>query len=102
MRRIIISVTADIDILIEDSRWDALGLEALAQTACKSALAQAGIVGDVEISILAADDIRIATLNSDFRGKDGATNVLSWPAEALTPPAEGTVPTGKGLPCPIM
>lgn len=33
-----------------------------------------------ELSILACDDIRMGTLNADFRGKPTPTNVLSWPS----------------------
>ncbi|MEM8790108.1 MAG: rRNA maturation RNase YbeY [Pseudomonadota bacterium] len=47
---------------------------------------------DFEISLLACSDTRIAALNGAFRAKDTATNVLSWPAEALIPDRPGTHP----------
>ncbi|WP_119394335.1 rRNA maturation RNase YbeY [Salinibius halmophilus] len=36
--------------------------------------------GDIAVQILSADEIRV--LNRDYRAKDKATNVLSFPAEA--------------------
>lgn len=36
-----------------------------------------------QISVLATDDAGIAGLNTDFRGKPAATNILSWPAQTL-------------------
>ena len=70
-----------VDLLIEDTRWEAVGIAALAERAARAALAGAGRdpVG-CEISVLACDDARIAVLNAEFRGKAEATNVLSWPA----------------------
>ncbi len=69
-----------VDLIIEDERWEAVGLAALAERACGAALANAGLTG-AEISLLACDDARIATLNGDFRAKPAPTNVLSWPSE---------------------
>ncbi len=69
-----------VDLIVEDRRWEAVGLQALAERACGAALAQCGVSG-AEIAILACDDARIAALNGDFRGKAAATNVLSWPSE---------------------
>ncbi|WP_226779735.1 rRNA maturation RNase YbeY [Oceaniglobus trochenteri] len=68
------------DVMIEDRRWSDLGLETLAQTAVRAALAHLP-PAPWEVSLLACDDTRIAALNADFRGKQAATNVLSWPSE---------------------
>jgi probable rRNA maturation factor len=83
------------------SEWNVLRLDILSQTAIAATLVHLGIDhGPVEISLLACDDTAIAELNADFRGKAQATNVLSWPAEDLTPPAlpkpdpDGTMPLG--------
>ena len=46
----------------------------------------------IEVSVLACDDARIASLNNQFRDKPGATNVLSWPAEDLAPEQPGAQP----------
>ena len=87
----------EIDILIEASEWEAVGLEALAATACAAALAEIGLDPDqFEISLLGCDDDRIATLNTEFRGKPQPTNVLSWPTESRET-APGEMPT---LPMP--
>ena len=82
-----------IDISIEDPRWQDLGLAAIADRAVAAALGHLGIAaGDCEISLLACDDSRIAELNAEFRGKEKATNVLSWPAEDLAAEAPGGIP----------
>lgn len=72
-----------IDIDIVDPRWDAaLDLEAVCRGALAEICARLGLDGeDCEVSVLACDDTRIKELNADFREKDRATNVLSWPAE---------------------
>lgn len=69
-----------VDLIIEDDRWKAVGLEELAARACGTTLERFGIDG-AEISLLACDDARIAQLNAEFRGKPQPTNVLSWPSE---------------------
>ena len=78
-----------VDCVIEDSRWADVDFETLAQTASDAALDRLGLEPSVfEISILACNDDRIASLNSDFRAKAKPTNVLSWPSDeraAMTP-----------------
>lgn len=71
-----------IDVVIEDPRWNALDLDALAQRAITAALAYQSLDPDAaEVTVMGCDDARIAALNADFRGKPAATNVLSWPAD---------------------
>lgn len=82
-----------VDILIEEPRWQAAGLEALAEAAALAVLADQGIDAEgVEISLLACDDARIATLNADFRGRPQPTNVLSWPSEDRAAATDGGKP----------
>ena len=81
----------DVDLIIEDDRWEVAGLDALAARACRATLAQLGIEGG-EISLLACDDTRIAALNADFRGKPQPTNVLSWPSEERGAETPGKTP----------
>ena len=70
-----------IDVMIEEARWRALDLDALATRAAEATLAHLGLnTADFEISLLACNDARIAALNEDFRGKPQPTNVLSWPS----------------------
>lgn len=69
-----------VEVILEDDRWEAAGLEPLAERAARAALAGVGRDPDRhEIALLACSDARIAGLNADFRGKPKPTNVLSWP-----------------------
>lgn len=80
------------DTLLEDPRWQAAGLEALAERAACAALSHLALDPErFEIAVLACDDARIAELNGDFRAKPKPTNVLSWPSEERDPeePPEG-------------
>ena len=82
-----------VDIVIEDDRWEAAGLEALAARAAAATLAHLGLDPDAwEIALLACDDARIAELNAGFRGKPQPTNVLSWPSEERGAEAAGQAP----------
>ena len=88
-----------VETVIEDARWEAFGLAALAERAARAVLVTLGLpVEDFAISLMGCDDARIAVLNADFRGKPQPTNVLSWPSEergaefvgeAPEPPAPG-------------
>lgn len=55
--------------------------DALAESAVLAALAgaEARVTGAAEISILLTDDAEQRELNHQWRGKDSATNVLSFP-----------------------
>lgn len=71
-----------VDVVIEDARWEAFGLEALAERACRAAMAHLGLgAAGFSVVLMGCDDARIAALNADFRGKPQPTNVLSWPSE---------------------
>jgi len=75
-------MTNTIDIMVEDPRWtEALpDAQALTEKAVDAALAIADYNQPASLSVLLADDDRIAALNRDFRGLDKPTNVLSFPA----------------------
>jgi probable rRNA maturation factor len=82
-----------VDCLTEDHRWEALGLEALAEAAAAATLSTLGLdPADFEISLLGCNDSRIAELNADFRGKPQPTNVLSWPSEERGAEVPGKMP----------
>ncbi|MGD9865844.1 MAG: rRNA maturation RNase YbeY [Pseudodonghicola sp.] len=82
-----------VDLTIEDSAWDALDLQALADRAAQATLDRLGLDPEsCEVALLACDDARIAELNADFRGKPTPTNVLSWPAEDLAAEEPGGTP----------
>lgn len=53
-----------------------------------AACAEAGLEGAAEVSVLLVGAARAAALNRDYRGRDRATNVLSFPlpAELRLPP----------------
>ena len=71
-----------VDVMIEDDRWKAAGLERLAERAVAATLTFLDLEPDAwDVSVLGCDDTRIAALNADFRGKTQPTNVLSWPSE---------------------
>lgn len=71
-----------VETLIEDPRWEAFGLAALAEPAAQAALVGVGLpAAGFQISLLGCADARIAALNADFRDKPQPTNVLSWPSE---------------------
>jgi probable rRNA maturation factor len=69
-----------VDTVIEDPRWQDI-LPPLAETAARATLAELSLdPAWFQIVVMGCDDARIATLNTEFRGKPAPTNVLSWPA----------------------
>jgi probable rRNA maturation factor len=85
-----------VETMIEDARWEGLGLPALADRAGRAALAGLGLAAEgFVISLMGCDDARIAVLNAGFRGKPQPTNVLSWPSEERAAEYVGEAP---GLP----
>lgn len=90
-----------VDCVIEDARWSDLGIEALALRAVTATLTVLDLPLDqYTLCVMGCDDARIATLNAQFRGKPTPTNVLSWPAEDLSPDEPGEEPyvPGEGDP----
>ena len=70
-----------IDIEVEDEAWTVAlpDAETLVRAAAEAAFAALpAVAGDVVV-LLAADEA-VAELNSRFRGREGSTNVLSFPA----------------------
>ena len=82
-----------VDTIIEDPRWEAFGLAALASRACAAGLAHLGLPAQgFTLCLMGCNDARIATLNADFRGKPVPTNVLSWPSDERGADLAGGVP----------
>lgn len=82
-----------VDTVIEDARWRAAGLPALAERAVAAVLADRGLdPAGFQVCIMGCDDTRITGLNAEFRGKPAPTNVLSWPAEDLARGEAGREP----------
>ena len=83
-----------VDVIIEDDRWESFALESLCAEAALVALKTAAIAPEgYEICVMGCSDARIAELNSEFREKPTATNVLSWPSFELAPEVEGGRPS---------
>lgn len=66
----------EVDVTIESPWWR--GRQEFLKRALAAAAAEEGVGGSV--ALLLADDAAIAALNVQFRGKEGPTNVLSFPA----------------------
>lgn len=70
-----------VETLAEDHRWEAVGIDRLAQAAAGAALRHLSLdPAGFEVSLLACSDVRIGELNADFRGVPRPTNVLAWPS----------------------
>jgi len=82
-----------VDTVIEDPRWEAMGLDPLASRVVQATFVHLGLpqVG-LTLCVMGCDDARIAVLNGDFRAKPVPTNVLSWPSSDLSAQTEGEVP----------
>jgi metalloprotein, YbeY/UPF0054 family len=83
-----------VEVVVEAGDWTGLGdAEAVAGRAFDAVLAELGLdPSDYEVALLLTDDAAVAALNARFRGKETATNVLSWPALPLAPGPDGTPP----------
>lgn len=76
-----------LEIALEaDAEWDSsTGWDAIARRAAEAAIAESAFprlaisARAVEISVRLASDEAVRTLNAKWRGKDQATNVLSFP-----------------------
>ncbi|OHB29710.1 MAG: rRNA maturation RNase YbeY [Phenylobacterium sp. RIFCSPHIGHO2_01_FULL_69_31] len=86
-----------IDIEVEDPSWTAAlpEAEAVVRQAAEAALAREGTAGAV--TLLLTDDESVRELNDRFRGKDSATNVLSFPAPANPEEHLGDVALAYGV-----
>jgi probable rRNA maturation factor len=73
-----------IDMIVEAGDWpDEAELSRLAGRAVEALAREVGVSGaSSELSLVFTDDARIRALNLGWRGKDKATNVLSFPAFA--------------------
>jgi probable rRNA maturation factor len=75
-------VSRNIAIVIEDAKWrSAPGLTAIIRAAAARAIARGTNVRSARpLTILLTSDAKLKSLNSAFRKKRKATNVLSFPA----------------------
>lgn len=89
--------TIAVDVLVEADGWSALPeAAALVETAVRAACAAAAddLPSRPDIAVMLADDAAIRDLNREWRGKDKATNVLSFPADPDLAPDEGEAHLG--------
>lgn len=95
-----------IDIEVEDPAWVAAlpEAEAIVRRAAEAALSSSFVAqatGEVRslgsITFLLTDDESVRELNGRFRGKDSATNVLSFPAPANPEDHLGDVALAYGV-----
>jgi probable rRNA maturation factor len=76
-----------IDIYAADEQHDhEIDLERWSQLA-RGALTDEGVRGLAEVSLIFADEPTIADLNQQFMGRDGPTDVLSFPIDGEPEPA---------------
>ncbi|MGQ4274341.1 rRNA maturation RNase YbeY [Terrihabitans sp. B22-R8] len=71
-----------VDVAAESDLWSAHSESVkIAERAVFAAMEAAGLQcqKNAELSVVLADDARVRELNRDWRGKDSATNVLSFP-----------------------
>ncbi len=71
-----------IKVLIKDEQKEVkvpVGIRLLIRKCCHAVLSNEDFVGDAEISVTFVNNERIRELNSKFRNKDSATDVLSFP-----------------------
>jgi len=85
-----------IEVEVEDPAWlrSLPGAAELAQAAAEAALEG---WKDEDLVILLADDDAVRDLNARFRGKDAATNVLSFPAAANAGRHLGDIALASGV-----
>ena len=83
-----------IDVLVDSDRWkEAAKMRAVVRRAIGRAAATVSTSG-TELAIVLTDDSAIRELNRLWRGKDAATNVLSFPTQRKTadePPHLGDI-----------
>lgn len=91
-------IEVDILVSIQTEGWEER-FEELAEQAANAALTMAGDLpeGELELSVVLADDALVRQLNRDYRGQDKPTNVLSFAFEdAEGPEAAEDAPTMLG------
>jgi probable rRNA maturation factor len=74
-------MTGEVDISITSPHWaKTADAEQIVLRAVEAGKARTGYADDAaELSVLLCDDAEIRRLNAQWRGKDAATNVLSFP-----------------------
>ena len=85
-------------VVVDDPGWRRFrGLLPGLKRAAASASRAAGFRSGYSLTVLLSNDRRLKSLNRDFRGKDKATNVLSFPAAANSDDYWGDVALALGV-----
>jgi probable rRNA maturation factor len=86
----------EVDVEIEDPAWAAHlpDVETLVVAAATAALSP---TRTGTVTVLLTDDEAVADLNGRFRGREGPTNVLSFPAAASARPHLGDLALALGI-----
>lgn len=87
-----------VDVVSPDWRKADLNPDEIVPTAVRAALAgaDAPVAAGIELGVRLTDDAEIRTLNRDWRGRDAATNVLSFALDEVpvVPGVENSPATG--------
>jgi probable rRNA maturation factor len=78
-----------IDVVHDAGDWGSLDVASDAVMAAAGALAAELAIGGSEACVALSSDAEVARLNATYRGKQTATNVLSFPAARAFDPAVG-------------
>lgn len=90
-------MTVRVDLRVDAPDWEAMdSLEAVCQRALDAAAELEG-VGDISVDVLLADDLALAALNEAWRGKQGPTDVLSFPSGETAPGFAGDIAIAFGV-----
>ena len=82
------------NVAVEDERDASLDLAFLHELAVAVIRAE-GFPADTELTVAMVSDSRISDMNSEYLGKSGPTDVLSFPIHDLEPGAPPEPPTGS-------
>ena len=84
----------EIAVSLHDTAWlqGCADVESRARAAVGAALQRLAVAGPLEISLVFTDDAEQRALNRDYRHKDRATNVLSFPNMDDDTPADAGMP----------
>jgi probable rRNA maturation factor len=87
-----------ITLLVDDPAWRRMrGFRARLERAAETALKAAGFKGKSALTVLLSSDEKLRQLNRDFRGKNKATNVLSFPAGTSSNGYRGDIAIAYGV-----
>ena len=88
------STRFEIAVSLHDTAWTEgfADLETQARAAVRATLERLDIGGPLEVSLVFTDDAEQRALNRDYRHKDSATNVLSFPNMADDAPLAAGLP----------